>query len=200
MLLRHAPDRQLPQDAPDDAVAAITGEQRLHAMDFWLRNPDWLADELLDQADDAADDQPASDLRDTAGRIILDEMPDLRTYPMNRYKHGAWEPLDDSMGLLRTYGLATDVRRGDQHAGRRDFFLLPSGATAADGLVQDYPELRWYAERAQLVREVAGETLGTALKAHQKTKFEYRNADYNTHIPSIRERVMDRLATYGITA
>jgi len=32
---------------PAEAVAVIRSELRLQALDFWLRNPDYLADELV---------------------------------------------------------------------------------------------------------------------------------------------------------
>src|SRR5690348_11788182 len=67
MLLRHVGEDDLPPEAPPASVRWISGEQRLQAMDFWLRNPDYLADELLDIA---ADGRP--DLVTAARRIVLD--------------------------------------------------------------------------------------------------------------------------------
>lgn len=187
MLLRWASDASLPAGHPDKAVSCIAGEQRLQAMDFWLRNPDYLAEEYLELV-------PAeAEAWDIARRIIEDEEPDLRTYPMLRYRYGAWEPLDDSLGLLRTYGLATDVRHGEQLQGRRDFFLLESGRVAADELGADIPELGWYAERAQQVRRIAGEEGGTALKLRQKLQGEYLDTGWHDHIVSIRPRVLARI-------
>ena len=187
MLLRWASDASLPPDHPDGAVVCIAGEQRLQAMDFWLRNPDYLAEEYLDLVPRDAD------AWEIARRLILDEEPDLRTYPMLRYRYGAWEPLDDSLGLLRTYGLATDVRHGQLQQGRRDFFLLERGKVAADGLRADIPQLSWYAERAQLVKRIAGAEGGTALKLRQKLQGEYLDTDWHAHIASIRPRVLARI-------
>ena len=189
MLLRHAGDTALPEAPPDGAIACVQGEQRLQAMDLWLRNPDYLAEELLDLYRAA----PDATLAEAARRIVCDEEPDLRTYPMLRYRYGAWERLDDSMGLLRTYGLAIDKRRGAQLLGRRDFFLLRAGYAAADDLVGEVPELAWYADRAQLVRRVAGTTGGTELKLRQKLQQEYVHTDWLTPIGSIRARVLRRL-------
>lgn len=194
MLLQHAHDDALPPDSPAGAVVCIQGEQRLQAMDFWLRNPDYLAEALLDLAAEDADPS----LVEAARRIVCDEEPDLRTYPMLRYRYGAWERLDDSMGLLRTYGLATDVRRGPQLQGRRDFFLLERGREAADELVRDIAPLAWYAERAELVRRVAGGEGGTALKLRQKLQEEYLVTDWHDHIRSIRPRVLARLEALAV--
>ncbi len=189
MLLRHACDDSMPADAPLNAVAAIAGEQRLQAMDFWLRNPDYLAEELLDYAEATGDAGTIDDAR----RILKDEEPDLRTYPMLRYRHGAWERLDDSMSLLSTYGLAKDIRRGEQLQGRRDFYLLEVGRVAADEIVSRVPPVTLYAERAVLVRRVAGGTGGTALKLRQKLQDEYKDTEWHDHIVSIRPRVLARL-------
>jgi hypothetical protein len=112
---------------------------------------------------------------------------------MLRYRYGAWEPLDDSLGLLRTYGLATDERRGEQQQGRRDFFLLKRGKAAADELAADIPPLAWYAERAKQVRRIAGEEGGTALKLRQKLQGEYLDTGWHDHIASIRPRVLARI-------
>ncbi|MGE4425802.1 MAG: hypothetical protein AB7G37_05035 [Solirubrobacteraceae bacterium] len=187
MLLRWAPDSSLPDEAPAEAVACIGGEQRLQAMDFWLRNPDYLAEEYLERVAEE------SDAWEIAKRIVQDEEPDLRTYPMLRYRYGAWERLDDSLGLLRTYGLATDRRAGDLQQGRRDFFLLERGAAASDQLGSEIPELAWYAERAKLVRRIAGDEGGTALKLRQKLQDEYLDTAWHDQIASIRPRVLARI-------
>jgi hypothetical protein len=190
MLLEHAHDDSMPAQGPPGAFACVRGEQRLQAMDFWLRNPDYLAEELIDIGEERSDPS----LVEAARRIVCDEEPDLRTYPMLRYRYGAWERLDDSMGLLRTYGLATDVRRGPQLQGRRDFFLLEVGHQAAVDLVHDIEPLRWYADRAALVRRVAGGEGGTELKLRQKLQEEYLVTEWHDHITSIRPRVLARLA------
>jgi hypothetical protein len=41
-------------DAPAGAVAELRAESRLHALDFWLRNPDYLGYELLNQYRDGS--------------------------------------------------------------------------------------------------------------------------------------------------
>src|SRR5262245_34394159 len=107
VLLHEAADSSISTPAPDGAVGCIAGEMRLQAMDFWLRNPDYLAWELLDEAERTGD----AGLVAQAARILSSaEEPDLRTVPMLRWRHGAWEPLDDRLSLLASYGLAVAVR------------------------------------------------------------------------------------------
>jgi hypothetical protein len=193
MLLHVAADSELADGAPDDAVASIAGEKRLQAMDFWLRNPDYLAWALLDLADAA--------LVEEASRILsAGEEPDLRTVPMIRWRYGAWEPLDDRLSLLAAYGLAVDVRRGQNLAGRRDVFLLERGRRAATELLKQVPDLSWYSDRARLVSIVSGDAGGEELKERQKAVWEYRETRWDDRIAGIREKVLSRLAEIEIAA
>jgi hypothetical protein len=192
LLLRVAGDATMAEPSPDGAVTCIAGEMRVQAMDFWLRNPDYLAWALLDEAEQHA----RPELIDEAARILsAAEEPDLRTVPMLRWRHGAWEPLDDRLSLLAAYGLAADIRRGEQLAGRRDLYLLEAGRDAADALLVDVPQLRWYEDRAQLVAIVAGDAGGDELKARQKAVWEYRDTRWHDPIAGIRPKVLQRLTT-----
>jgi hypothetical protein len=191
MLLYVAADSAMATPAPEDAVACIAGEMRLQAMDFWLRNPDYLAWALLDAAQESGD----ATLISEASRILsAAEEPDLRTVPMLRWRHGAWEPLDDRLSLLAAYGLAADIRRGESLAGRRDIYLLAHGRDTADDLLVRVPELSWYQDRARLVQVVAGDAGGEELKARQKTVWEYRDTRWHDRIAGIREKVLQRMA------
>src|SRR4051794_10725037 len=49
LILLGAADGPVGDDAPTGAVAELRAESRLHALDFWLRNPDYLSLELLTQ-------------------------------------------------------------------------------------------------------------------------------------------------------
>lgn len=129
--------------------------------------------------------------------MIAEEEPDLRTVPMLRWRHGAWERLDDRLSLLAAYGLVSDIRRGASLGGRRDFYLLTEGRRAAAELLAHLPELSWYADRARLVRVVAGDAGGDELKARQKAVWEYRDTRWNDRIAGIRPKVLERLS--GLT-
>lgn len=88
-----------PPAIPVDGVVSISrSEARLHAMDFWVRNPDYLAEELLDLFQATGD---RAFLTSTEA-IFANEEPDLRRIPMIRYFFGAFERLDDTLSLLRS--------------------------------------------------------------------------------------------------
>lgn len=191
MLLHVAADSRMPDPALDGAVAGVAGEMRLQAMDFWLRYPDYLAWELLDTADREGREELVAE----AARIVsAGEEPDLHTVPMLRWRHGAWEALDDRLSLLGAYGLVSAVRRGPQLRGRRDFFLLTAGRQAVLDLAARVPSLGWYEGRARLVRVVAGDAGGEELKDRQKAVWEYRDTRWQDRIVGIRPKVLERLA------
>ncbi|NUT53507.1 MAG: hypothetical protein HOV94_40400, partial [Saccharothrix sp.] len=68
-------------------------------MDFWLRNPDYLADELVSMVEAGTAD---AGYLNTARSLLDDPEPDLRWYPMPRWFFGAYEQLDDAFSILET--------------------------------------------------------------------------------------------------
>jgi hypothetical protein len=177
--------------APNGAVGEVRSETRLQALDFWMRNPDYLAEELLNEYEQGQ----RSDGLILAEKIILDGEPDLRREPMLRFKFGAWEPLDVPLSMLLSRGLIDIKRLGDALSGAQDniYYLMQKGRDAAQSLVKDVPALAWYSTRAQLVVSVAGNKPAGQLKLRQKEQQEYKNAAWGTLIPPITDRVKAHL-------
>src|SRR5690606_37906916 len=92
---------------PPTAVKVVRSEKRIQAMDFWMRNPDYLAAEVLVLVQSRRFTD--ADLIVAQGLLVGDE-PDLRRYPMVRYLFGAFEPIDDAFSMLVTPGLAARRR------------------------------------------------------------------------------------------
>lgn len=91
-----------------DVVCVLRGESRLQALEFWMRNPDYLANELLTEFETSRE----RDLLTIAQRIFDDREPDLRRLPMVRYLFGAFEPLDNALAILRAADLMRIKRDG----------------------------------------------------------------------------------------
>lgn len=182
---------------PDVAVKAVRSELRLQAMDFWMRNPDYLADELITQIErgDLAD----SYLK-TARALLEDPEPDLHWYPMPRWFYGAYEAIDDAVALLETYGLATFRRTGEAGAKsqRNSLFLTDRGSNAVAELAKD-PVLSWYERQAELVALVAKENVGSKLKDRQYEQATYAGTELGLDIAPIADRVRRRLDELGLT-
>ncbi len=176
---------------PVGAVKAIRSELKLQAMDFWMRNPDYLADELVTMAEAG---KIADSFLDTARSLLNDSEPDLHWYPMPRWFFGAYEQLDDAFALLETYGLATLQRTGQpgKKSQRNQFYLTQAGADAARKLASE-PHLGWYSRQVKLVALVAGDDVGQRLKDRQYEQATYAGTELGLDIAPIAPRVQQRL-------
>lgn len=167
------------------------GEARLQAFDFWMRNPDYLAAELLDLFVETK----VKSYYDAARAILDDEEPDLRRVPMVRYFFGAYERLDDALSLLRSRDLVriTGIKGANNKVLETNFILTKTGYDTCSIAVSQEPILQWYADRAELVAKVAGTMGGTALKQKQYQRASYAETKLGGIIPAITEDVRLRL-------
>ena len=188
-----SPPRPDSPAATAGAVAVIEAEKKLQALHFWARNPDYLASEILDLIQEGK----AQGLSmDDAEALLEGDEPELRLYPMLRNRFGAFEPVDDSMAHLVSVGLAV-VRRTRSSPltnPRSDYWLLPAGRDVATGIVADFPQLVWYADRADLVATVPGVDSGNRLKGRHYRVAEYASTPHGQVIPPIADTVRRRLA------
>jgi len=176
--------------APGDALI-FKGEARLQAFDFWMRNPDYLAAELIDLFKETNDDCYYK----AAQAIVELKEPDLRRFPMVRYLFGAFEPLDDALSLLRSRDLVriTGTKGAKNKVLETDFILTKLGLDTCTTAVTQEPILQWYADRAALVAKVAGTKGGTALKQKQYQRTCYAATKLGGFIPEITEEVQAQL-------
>ncbi|MER6047231.1 hypothetical protein ACFC0M_20175 [Streptomyces sp. NPDC056149] len=173
-----------------DAVGVVRTQVRLQKLDFWLRNPDYLADELL--TDYESSQEPG--LLRWAGRILDSEEPEVRRYPMLRHHFGAYEPLDDALAVLRSAGLVVRRRRGTVNRVRQhDYYLLDAGRQVVHDIVSAAPEFRYYVDRVALVIALADGLGGSDLKARQYLQREYAETTRGTRIGSVSTQARERL-------
>lgn len=171
-------------------VGVLRSQSRLQALDFWIRYPDYLANELLDEFVKTS----SKDDLDLARRIFDDREPDLRRVPMIRYHFGAFEPLHNPLSILRSRDLVRQHRHGEPGKVNETWYLLThAGREAMEKLASAAAELAWYRERAAVVARVAGATGGAALKDRQYLQDEYAATPLKGMIPSIADRVRARL-------
>ena len=190
-LLRDA--GEFPTNPPDPVgtVAVIRSEVRLHALDFWLRNPDYLADELLTEVEAG---RLANEYVAVARQLLDDPEPQLRRYPMERWLYGAYDAIDDAVALLETAGLARVRRSGNPgYRPRTNLYLTSAGKEAADQIEQLAESLSWYRRQITVVLAVAGDNPGTTLKERQYRQAEYADTELGSRIAPIASRVRRRL-------
>lgn len=163
---------------------------KLQKLDFWLRNPDYLANELLTEYENDGEEA----LLDIAGRILDSEEPEVRRYPMLRHHFGAYEWLDDALSVLRSAGLLIRKRRGTVNRVRQhDYFLLDHGRLVAREIIRQAPAFDYYVRRVELVMRLAGEKSGSELKKQQYLTHEYAETPRGSRIGSISEQARQRL-------
>lgn len=178
--------------ALETVVGVVRTQVRLQKLDFWVRNPDYLANELLNDYVNG-DQDPA--LLQMAGEILDSEEPELRRYPMLRYLFGAYEDLEDALAVLRQPGLVVRRKKGRPgHVVRTNYFLLQAGRNMVARIRAEYPDLAWYSSRSALVVHLASGQGATGLKDRQYIQEEYLQTPNGVRIPSITERARKRLA------
>lgn len=180
---------------PDSISAAgesllFQGNTRLCAFDFWMRYPDYLADELIELFDKTGDNR----LLDIAAQIFIDDEPDLRRIPMIRWRFGAYEKLDDALAILCSREM---IRIGGRRTVDRvletDYLVLPKAIQTCQGIEKQAPVLKWYRERSALVSRIANGRNGNELKQRQYERIEYASTKLGATIPSIADDVRSRL-------
>lgn len=187
--------------AADPPLATVVGvvrtQVRLQKLDFWVRNPDYLANELLNDYEDG--DQDAT-LLQMAGQILDSEEPELRRYPMLRYLFGAYEDLEDALSVLRQADLVIRRKKGRPgNVTRTDYYFTQAGEVLAARIRKDFPDLAWYSTRAALVVLLADGQGATTLKDRQYLIDEYIKTPHGVRIPSITDRARRRLADIRAT-
>jgi hypothetical protein len=178
-----------------DVVAVLESQVLLQKLDFWVRNPDYLADELLNNYELGGD----VEFLDLAGKILASDEPQVRCYPMLRYLFGAYEPLDDALAVLRSAHLVIRRKRGAAGGRvlRHDYYLTRTGRTAADRIVRDAPAFGYFVDRTRLVARLAAGYGGSQLKERQYQQDEYRNTVIGDQIATIEPRVKERWHRYA---
>lgn len=190
-LLRHCGGKPGAR-APEGALSEMRSQLRLQKLDFWLRNPDYLADELLNEYDRTGE----HDLVEEARAILDSREPEVRRLPMTKYRFGAYEPLDDVLAPLVTYGLvAHSATAGQTRVREHDYWFMERGEEFAQELLSAAPEVfQWYVDRASLIARVAGDDPGGRLKERQYRQEEYAGTPNTRLIEPITQRVRQRLA------
>ena len=178
--------------ALETTVGVVSTQVRLQKLDFWVRNPDYLANELLNDYVNG-DQDPA--LLQLAGEILDSEEPELRRYPMLRYLFGAYEDLEDALAVLRQADLVVRRKKGRPgHVVQTNYFLLQAGRDMVTRIRAEYEDLAWYSFRSALVVQLASGQGATQLRDRQYIQEEYLQTPSGVRIPSIAERARKRLA------
>jgi hypothetical protein len=178
-----------PPDEKTGAVRVFEGEKRLYAIDFWLRYPDYLAEELLTLYETERD----ANILTQVEAIFDNEEPSVRVVKMLRWKRGAFDHIEDALAVISARKLVLPVMKplpggGYQH----NFLIYEATLEFLNDAVTQQPSLSWYRDRTQLAMRVAQQGTGYALKSMQYEVPEYEKTTLGAWIPSIQDRVKKR--------
>ena len=169
-------------------IQIFRGEKRAMAIDFLVRYPDYLADELLSLYEAERD----PDILAAVQGIFDADEPDVRLVRMVRWHRGAFQNIETPLAILQARHLVRALRQAGRQR-RHDFLVEPVAFTFMQDVIDQQPSLAWYKERTELVMRLAGLRSGSSLKDDQYLHPEYKDAPLGTEIPSIQGRVLARL-------
>ncbi|MFF1847147.1 hypothetical protein ACFVW9_36405 [Streptomyces sp. NPDC058217] len=174
-----------------DAVKAVRSLTRLVKIDFWLRNPDYLAHELLTEVEEGR--QPPQNTLLLVAGMIGGKAPSLHRYPMAKYLYGAYERPDNALALLASRKHIRLLRVNESSANaRKDYYLLPKGQAAATALREQVPPMRWYVHQAEAIGLIPEAVSGGLMRRRQYEHPGYEAAVNGRLIPEITEEVTKR--------
>jgi len=171
---------------------AFKSEVKIQALDFLIRNPDYLAYELLALAE--SDPEINKDeVKKIVKKIFGDNEPTIRRMEMERFFYGAYEDIDNIISFLKSINFIDfdSKRRTDGTVASKIYYVSEAAIEKIEKGLKNMPSIQWYFDRCVLIKRFFGDTLGSDLKISQYKVEEYKNTLYKTYISSITDKVKE---------
>jgi hypothetical protein len=165
------------------------GEKRLMALDFYIRYPDYLANQLLDRYESSGDET----LLSLADNILKGDEPDVRTVLMVRWKRGAYQKIETALSILEAPGLIKTVKDMDKQGHPWTYLIYPQAYEVTKDATTQQSSLGWYEKQVAALKQLPYQKSGTGLKQEQYSVPEYESAALGSVIPTIKSQVIERL-------
>ncbi|WPU99042.1 hypothetical protein SNE26_23810 [Mucilaginibacter sp. cycad4] len=164
-------------------------EVRIQKIDFLIRNPDYLAHELLVIAENELSKR--SEIQKLVKGIYADSEPQLRRLEMERFFFGAYEDIDDVILFLQSINFIgfSSKKNTDLKNIEKQYFITEYAIEKTEESIKALPSLNWYIKRCELIKKYFGTLLGSQLKVSQYKIEEYRNTSFKNFIGEISETV-----------
>ncbi len=176
----------------------FTSEVRIQKLDFLLRNPDYLAFELLNLA--RGNTHNNQEIKEIIKEIFLKQEPVLRRIEMEKFFFGAYEDIDDVIAFLKSIELIefSSTKNLELKITEKKYFITEKAITTLENKLPKLPALNWYVERLNLIKKYFGHKTGSQLKAMQYKIEEYETASWGDYINDIKAKVeKDFFELYG---
>lgn len=179
-----------PNDDPELPLL-LYGEIKIQAIDFFIRNPDYLAYELLNMA--ATDSSKKVEVQNLIKKIYADNEPQIRKLEMEKFFYGAYEDIDDIIAYLHSRGLIfhQSKKRTDGRVAEKHYYITKFGKERIEQS-ESINIAKWYFKRCEIIRDFLGGATGSELKARQYQVEEYSNTTYKDKIQEINNLVREK--------
>ncbi len=175
----------------------LYGEIKIQAIDFFIRNPDYLAYELLSIA--ARDTSKSTGIEKIVKKIYSNHEPEIRKLEMEKFFYGAYEDIDDIIAYLHSRQLIfhQSKKRINGTVAEKHYYITKLGQEKINEC-SSMKIAEWYFERCSIIRDYLGGATGSELKSRQYQVEEYSNTVYKDKIQEINELVKEKfLALYN---
>jgi len=166
-------------------------EMRIQKIDFLVRNPDYLAFELLNIV--RKDELKKEEIKHVVKNIFQNNEPVLRRLEMERFFFGAYEDIDDVISFLKSIGFIdfSSKKSSDLKTVDKLYFITDLAVNKMGINISSLPALTWYVDRCTLIKKYFGDMSATQLKVAQYQIDEYRDTSYKSYIGSIKGLVVE---------
>ncbi|MFS0723676.1 hypothetical protein [Paenibacillus sp. 1P07SE] len=170
----------------------LHSEVKIQKIDFLLRNPDYLAYELLELLKLGIVDK--TEIRDVIKKIFVENEPEVRRLEMEKFFFGAYEDIDQVIAFLISCGFIeyTSERDISLRVIKKSYYVTKEADEKMIENLKSLEVLNWYVKRCELIKRYFGDYSGSSLKALQYQIDEYRNTSYREHISDIQELVKNQ--------
>lgn len=167
-------------------------EVKIQKLDFLLRNPDYLAYELLELLENEGIDR--TEIRDVIKDIFAEKEPEVRRLEMEKFFFGAYEDIDQVIAFLVSCGFIQYVSQCDKKLRviNKSYFVTREADNKMKENLKSIDALNWYVMRCSLIKRYFGDYSGTKLKALQYQIDEYKNTSYKEYISDIQALVKQK--------
>lgn len=175
-------------------VKQFHNETRIQKIDFLIRYPSYLCDELMNLADKDRGLKP--ELGSIIVKILNNDEPKFKTKEMQKFFFGAYGRLNEVIAFLKAYGFLDyhSRRRTDFREHQKEYYLTTYAIEKIENGLAQIPLLQWYFERCALIQKYFGDLSGTQLKDMQYEHPEYRDEAWGKKIKDIETRVRQRFS------
>ncbi len=164
-------------------------EVKIQKVDFLLRNPDYLAYELILFAQENKFD--LLEIKNTVNHIFKNNEPYLKRLEMEKFFFGAYEDIDDVVSFLKSIDFIdfSSKKNVNLQTIEKYYYITELAIQKVESNLSKNSSLQWYVERCNLIKKYFGDLSGSQLKIMQYKIPEYKNTGYNEYIGSIQDEV-----------